>query len=119
MHPYLTLLAPVMSAYICQIKEPSFGGPFMESCIWFPVTYEETRGNYFLNLMLHGPGEECGKIIGKEYCGLPKKTAERIEIRRIGDRAFAKVVRYGVTLLDVQVTLDGAYNDGAPDAYGV
>lgn len=110
--PHFELAAPVVNAYICQIKEPSFGSPFMESCIWFPVRYQDSiRGNYFLSLMLQGPGEECGKIVGRDCCGLPKKSTELIEVRRTGNIATAKVVRHGVTLMDVKATLDGAYND--------
>lgn len=108
--PHFELLDSTVNAYICQIKNPSFGGPFMESCIWFRVKYREKAGNYFLSLLLHGPGEECGKIIGRDCCGLPKKTTEKIEIRRMGNTAIAKVVRHGVTLIDVKVELDGAYN---------
>lgn len=109
--PHFELLDTTVNAYICQIKNPSFGGPFMESCIWFRVRYGEKTGNYFLCLLLHGPGEECGKIIGRDCCGLPKKTTEKIEIRRMGSYATAKVVRHGVTLMDVRAELDGAYND--------
>lgn len=108
--PHFELLDSTVNAYICQIKNPSFGGPFMESCIWFRVKYKEKIGNYFLSLLLHGPGEECGKIIGRDCCGLPKKTTEKIEIRRMGSTATAKVVRHGVTLIDVKVELDGSYN---------
>lgn len=109
--PHFELLDHTVNAYICQIKNPSFGGPFMESCIWFRVKYKEKTGNYFLALLLHGPGEECGKIIGRDCCGLPKKTTEKIEIRRMGRFVTAKVVRHGVTLMDVKAELDGAYND--------
>lgn len=82
----------------------------MESCIWLRVKYGGKTGNYFLTLLLHGPGEECGKIIGRDCCGLPKKTTEKIEIRRMGNLAEAKVVRHGVLLMDVKVYLDGTYN---------
>ena len=109
--PHFELLDPTVNAYICQIKNPSFGGPFMESCIWFRVKYKENTGNYFLSLLLHGPGEECGKIIGRDCCGLPKKTTDRIEIRRMGSTAWASVVRHGVTLMEVKADLDGAYNE--------
>lgn len=112
--PHFELLDSTVNAYICQIKNPSFGGPFMESCVWFRVKYKETTGNYFLSLFLHGPGEECGKIIGRDCCGLPKKTTELIEIRRMGKTAIARVVRHGVTLMDVRAELDGEYN--SPEA---
>lgn len=109
--PHFTLLDDTVNSYICQIKNPSFGAPFMESCIWFRVKYGDQTGNYFLCLLLHGPGEECGKIIGRDCCGLPKKTTELIEVRRMGKTATAKVVRHGVTLMDVKIELDGEYND--------
>lgn len=110
--PHLRAVAPVVCAYICEIKDPNFGAPFMESAIWIPVTYQDkAKGNYFLALTLHGAGEECGKIVGRDCQGLPKKTADLIDVRLFGGIARARVIRHGVELMNVKVTLDGSYND--------
>jgi acetoacetate decarboxylase len=105
--PPLELVSPMITGYVVQIKEPSFGGPYMESSVGIPAKYGDISGAYSLSLMLTGPGAQCGLIVGDQGCGIPKKIADEIEVRRQANRVYAKVVRHGTILLELEADLDG------------
>ncbi|MBO1306107.1 acetoacetate decarboxylase family protein [Enterococcus sp. 669A] len=115
--PHLTLVAPVICGYVVQIKSPNFGAPYMESVVYTVAQHGDIVGGYSLNLMLHGPGAEQGVIVGRDCCGIPKKYADEMELRRMGDQCTAKIVRHGVTLMEIDLNLTGEYN--APVAAGM
>jgi acetoacetate decarboxylase len=108
--PPLEPLAPVIIGYVVQFSETNFGGPYMESAVCTPCKYKDEVGGYAYNLMLHGHGAESGTIVGSNCCGIPKKTADSIEVSRIDDFVTARISRHGVTLLECEIQL-GKYND--------
>lgn len=108
--PHLELVAPVICGYVVQIKSPNFGAPYMESVIYTVAQHKDIVGGYSLNLMLHGPGAEQGVIVGRDCCGIPKKYADFMELRRMGEQCSAKIIRHGVTLLEIDLDLTGDYN---------
>lgn len=109
--PHLELVAPVICGYFIQIKRPNFGAPYMESVVYTVVKHGDIVGGYSLNLMLHGPGAEQGLLIGRECCGIPKKYADHMELRRMENQCTAKLVRHGVTLMDIEVDLSAGDYD--------
>ena len=114
--PPLQIVAPVVIGYIVQFGGTSFGGPYMESFIGTPCKYKDDTGGYAYNLMLYGHGAEGGAIIGTNFCGIPKKIADSMEINRVGDQVSAKVVRHGTTLIDCSIKL-GRYNAAAAETF--
>ncbi|WP_101772256.1 acetoacetate decarboxylase family protein [Peptostreptococcus faecalis] len=114
--PPLQATAPVIVGYIVQFTGTTFGGPYMESLLATPCTYNGESGAYAYNLMLYGHGAEGGTIVGSNCCGIPKKTASFMEVNRVGDRVTAKIERHGVTLLDCEIEL-GKYNTAVASSY--
>lgn len=114
--PPLEVVAPVVIGYIVQFGGTNFGGPYMESCIATPCKYRDDIAPYAYNLMLSGHGAESGTIVGSNCCGIPKKTADLIEVNRIDDVVTAKIVRHGTTLVDCTVKL-GRYNTSLASTY--
>lgn len=114
--PHLELVAPVICGYFIQIKQPNFGAPYMESVVYTLAKHGDIVGGYSLNLMLHGPGAEQGTIIGREACGIPKKFADQMELRRMENYCTAKLVRHGVTLMEMEVDLTDNDYDAAAGA---
>ena len=114
--PPLEPVAPVVVGYIAQFGGTSFGGPYIESLICTPCKYKNDVGGYSYNLMLFGHGAESGTIVGSNCCGIPKKTADGMEVNRIGDCVTAKILRHGVTLVDLEIKL-GHYNSSLASAY--
>ena len=109
--PPLEYAGNVVAGYITMIKSPSFGSPYMETCNWVPATYGDTLGYYNISLMLYGPGAQAGMIVGDQAAGIPKKFADNIEVVRTGKNARATIVRHGETIFDLEVLIDGEYND--------
>lgn len=110
--PNLEVIAPYVCGYVCQIKEPSFGGPYMESCLYLLVKVKGTDmiGAYPMSLMLSGPGAESGLLLGRDGFAIPKKFADHMDVRHNGEYVSAKIIRHGVTLLELEAKLDGQFN---------
>ena len=104
---------PLVSGYVVEIREPSFGEPYREAMLGVYVNMNGTIGMYPVTFLLSGPGAEMATYLGREKTGLPKKLCaneDDIQIERDGDRMRATVRRKGALLLDVSLKL-GAYND--------
>lgn len=108
----MEIVAPFVTGYVGMIKGTTYSGPFTESGIGVPVRVKQTgdTGNYFISYMVHGPGGFNATAIGRDYMGTPKKYADSIECWRTGSKAGAKVVRKGVTLIELEMDIDGEYN---------
>ena len=113
--PQLEVAFPMVGGYVVQIKESNLGGPTMEAGLYIPVRLKRNGPvySYFLEFLVHGPGAFNSLTQGREIFGTPKKIADSIEMWRIGKKAKAKVVRNGVTLIDVEMDIDGEYNTPA------
>ena len=113
--PQLEVAFPMVGGYVVQIKESNLGGPTMEVGLYVPVRLKRNGPvySYFLEFIVHGPGAFNSLTQGREIFGTPKKVADSIDMWRIGNKAAAKVVRNGVTLIDVEMDIDGAYNTPA------
>lgn len=99
----LKLVAPIIVGYVVHMGKPSFGAPYLEQTLYALVSYKDQMvGAYPFELLLHGPGAEAGMVAGREGAGIPKKLADRIELNRLGNTAFAKVQRHGQELLNVK-----------------
>ncbi|MEK4033665.1 acetoacetate decarboxylase family protein [Methylocystis sp. IM3] len=97
---------PVVSAYVVNIREPTFAPWYMEACIGLLCRYREIPGITLLNLQLSGPGALMGLCTGREGSGLPKKLCERIIVERTDDYARAFVEAKGRRIFDVEVELN-------------
>ncbi len=115
--PPLTPAAPVVLGYILNFGTTTFGGPYMESMIATPCNYKDMTSGYAYNLMLYGHGAENGTIVGDRCCGIPKKTADGMEIHRVGDIITAKVERHGVTLIECEIDLGQKLNVAAAENF--
>lgn len=102
---------PVFYVHIVNIKEPTFSPWYMEGVIGIMTKFQDKVGCYFLNLQLSGPGAMMGTMIGRETSGLPKKLCERIVVERDGDYGHCFIERKGVRLIDVELDINGKYND--------
>ena len=113
--PQMEIAFPMIGGYVVQIKESNLGGPTMEAGLYVPVKLQRNGPvySYFLEFLVHGPGAFNSLTQGREIFGTPKKIADSIQMWRIGDKAAAKVVRNGVTLIDVEMDIDGEYNTPA------
>ncbi|MFD1471708.1 acetoacetate decarboxylase family protein [Companilactobacillus mishanensis] len=107
----LKLVAPVICGYTVQMGKPSFGRAYMEAVLYVLANYDDKMiGAYPFNLMLHGPGAEEGVIAGREGAGIPKKLADKFEIRRNDNSATAIVERHGTRLMELSWE-KGDYNE--------
>ena len=117
----LEVAFPLVSGYIVTIDKPAFTLPYREAMLGVYVKLGEQIGLYPISFLLSGPGAEMATLPGREKYGLPKKMCEHeddIRIIREDGRVRATATRHGVTLADVSVKLDGAYNNpGATACY--
>ena len=117
----LKVVFPLVSGYIVNINKPAFTLPYREAMLGVYVKLGEQIGLYPISFLLSGPGAEMATLPGREKYGLPKKMCEcedDIRIIREDGRVRATATRHGVTLADVSVKLDGAYNNpGAAACY--
>ena len=103
--PQLTLLdpeRPLATAYVVNIREPTFTSWYMEGGLMLLSRYGEAAGGYFLNLQLSGPGAAMAMCSGREFSGLPKKICERIVVERTDDSAHALIESKGRRIFDVE-----------------
>lgn len=103
-------LKPVMPyaiAYVIEAHNPTFSTAYKEAAIMGLVTDGEVVGNYCFGLLLTGSDNPV--TTGREEMGIPKKNADNIDIRRIGDKAYATVDRMGIRVLDIELDM-GDYN---------
>ncbi|MDR3308105.1 MAG: acetoacetate decarboxylase family protein [Coriobacteriales bacterium] len=103
----LKLAAPLVIAYVIETHNPTFSTAYKEAALLIPVTNGDKGGNYSVALLLTGSDNPV--TTGREEFGIPKKNASAIELRRLGDKAYATVERMGVQILDIEVEL-GNYN---------
>jgi len=111
--PPLELVHPehaIVTAYVVNIREPTFAPWYMEGALMLLCRYGETTGVHMLNLQLSGPGALMGLCSGREFSGLPKKLCERIVVERTDDCARAFIESKGRRIFDAEVEI-GAYND--------
>ncbi|WKY47826.1 acetoacetate decarboxylase family protein [Eubacteriaceae bacterium ES3] len=114
--PQLNIAAPVVIGYIVNIEKPNFGERYMEFALGVPAVHGETVGLYAFSLLLEGPGAFDGTTLGREFDGIPKKYADEISFKKEGNTVVGKVVRKGVTLIDLKLEL-GAYDDPSVGAF--
>lgn len=115
----LEVAFPLVSGYIVTIDKPAFTLPYREAMLGVYVKFGNQIGLYPISFLLSGPGAEMATLPGREKYGLPKKMCEHeddIRIIREDGRVRATATRHGVTLADVSVKLDGAYNNQAATA---
>ena len=117
----LEVAFPMVSGYIVNIDKPAFTLPYREAMLGVYVKLGDRTGLYPISFLLSGPGAQMATLPGREKYGLPKKMCEQeddIQIIREDNRVRATAARYGVTLADVSIKLDGAYNNpGAAACY--
>ena len=117
----LEVAFPLVSGYIVYIDKPTFTLPYREAMLGVYAKLGGQIGLYPISFLLSGPGAEMATLPGREKYGLPKKMCEQeedIQIVREDDRLRATATRHGVTLTDVSIKLDGAYNNpGAAACY--
>ncbi len=114
--PPLEMVAPVVMAYIINIQKPTFCCRYTEAAIAIPATYNGKQGLYWVSFMLSGPGAEMGTVNGREIGGIPKKIADEIRVERKGDYVHAYFERHGIRVIDVEIDLNGKYNNAAANA---
>ena len=111
----LEVASPLVSGYIVEIKNASFGERYMEAMLGVYVKLNGKVGMYPVTFLLSGPGAEMATYLGREKTGLSKKICENeddISIKRDGDVLRGMVKRKGALLLDVSIKL-GEYNNPA------
>jgi acetoacetate decarboxylase len=106
--PPLKPLLPVVLVYVIEAHNPSFSTAYKEAALMTVVSDGEKAGNYCLSLLLTGSDNPV--TTGREEFGIPKKNADHIDLRRVGNTAFASVKRCGIRLIDIEAEL-GDYNN--------
>lgn len=101
---------PIVLVYVIEAHNPTFSTAYKEAAIMTIATDGEKIGNYCAALLLTGSDNPV--TTGREEFGIPKKNADRIDIRRVGDKAYASVDRCGVRIIDLEVDM-GSYNNEA------
>lgn len=99
----------IVFCYIINVQKPSYGPRYTEAALGVPCTCKGIQGLYWISFLLSGPGGEMATYLGREMSGMPKKLADQISIRRAGGKAYAKVVRHGIELVDVKMDITGKY----------
>lgn len=106
--PPLEPASPIVNVYIINVFESTVSTMYKEAALIIPALYKGEPGAYTLGMLLQG--SDNGMILGREVMDLPKKNADSIEVRRVGDYAYANVIRNGVCLLELELEL-GEYNN--------
>ena len=104
---------PLVSGYVVEINNPSFGEPYKEAMLGVYVKVNGVVGMYPVSFLLSGPGAEMATYLGREKTGLSKKICDKeddIKLEQKGDVLRGTVKRKGELLLDVSLKL-GEYND--------
>jgi acetoacetate decarboxylase len=109
-------IAPVVVSYVIEAHNPTFSTAYKEAALLIPATDGENKGNYSVALLLTGSDNPV--TTGREEFGIPKKNADRIDLRRLGDKAYAAVDRMGVRILDVEVELGGYNSEMGATVFG-
>jgi len=99
---------PVVTAYVVNIREPTFAPWYMEACIGLVCRYRDIPGLTVLSLQLSGPGATMGMCTGRESAGLPKKLCERIVVERTDNYARAFVEAKSRRIFDVEVEVNSS-----------
>lgn len=106
--PQLTMVAPVVTAYIIDAKKPNFSKGYKESALIIPALYNGKPGLYTMSMLLQG--SDNAVFTGREELGIPKKNADKITLSRDRNTAKACVIRDGNVILDVECEI-GKYNN--------
>ena len=109
--PCLDYVNPNVAVYVIRIGGGNVGPAFMEAAIMLTGSFQGKVGMYVPSMLLYGPGAEPALSMGREIYGISKKYADDIRVSRIGDQAFATVVRGGRVVFDGEFRLNTEYND--------
>ena len=111
--PCLSYVSPLVRGHIAEVRDPQTGAPFMELALYVTAEHAGKVQPYVLATLVHGPGAENAMIVSGRIGAIPAKIADEITCRRRGDRVYARAVRHGEAIFEIEA-VTGNYND--PDA---
>ena len=112
--PCLTYVNPVVRGHIVEVRDSKVGAPFMELALYVMAEHKGTIQPYVLATLVHGPGAENAMIVSGRIGAIPVKIADEIVCRRRWNTIYARAVRHGETIFEIEADAAGAYN--APEA---
>ena len=114
--PCLKYVDSVVHGHIVEVRDSQIGAPFMELALYVNAEHNGTVQPYVLATLVHGPGAENAMIAGSRIGAIPVKIADEILCRKRGNRIYAKAVRHGAAIFEIEASC-GAYNE--PNAAGI
>lgn len=106
----LAPVSPVVLTYIIEAKNPNFSVPYKEAALMTVVMNNGKPGLYTIAMMLNG--SDNAVAMGRDVLSIPKKNAEDIYVRRVGDTVEAGCTRMGVDVIKINAEV-GSFNDPA------
>ena len=115
--PCLTYVSPMVRGHIVEVRDSQVGAPYMELAIYVMAEHKGTVQPYVLTTLVHGPGAENAMIAAGRVGAIPVKIADEIECRKRGNTVYAKAVRHGEAIFEIEAEITGKYNK--KDAAGI
>ena len=111
--PCLSYVDSLIRGHAAQVRDAQTGGPFMELALYVMAEHEGVVKPYVLSTLVEGPGAENAMIVSGRIGAIPVKIADEILCRRQGNNVYAKAVRHGEAIFEIETTITGNYNDPA------
>jgi len=104
----MDMVLPIVFGYVTHIRKPSFCIPYLETSLMTIGKWGDLPGTLSISLLLDKG--DTATFLGRDQVSIPKKTADKIELRREDDKVYANTRRLGVDLLTIEASV-GEYND--------
>ena len=114
--PCLDYVDSLVHGHIVEVRDSKIGASFMELALYVNAGHNGTVQPYVLATLVHGPGAENAMIASGRIGAIPVKIADEILCRKRGNRIYAKAVRHGETIFEIEAAA-GTYNE--PNAAGI
>ena len=92
------------TAYVAEFHRTNFGVTYNEAALFISAKYNGEVGSYCLSMPVTN---DMAMIGGREVYGFPKKIAEKITVKRNGNKVTGVCVRKGIPVITIKVDLAG------------
>ena len=91
-------------AYVAEFNKTNFGAIYNEAGLFLLARYKGEEGQYCLSMPVTN---DMAMIAGREVYGFPKKIAETIAVKRVGNKVTGVCIRKGIPIIKIKVNLTG------------
>ena len=111
--PCLSYADPIVRGHIADVRDPKTGAAFMGLALYVTAEHEGIIQPYVLSTLVSGPGAENAMIVSGRIGAIPVKIADEILCHRQGNRVYARAIRHGEAIFEIETSVTGNYNEPA------